>query len=69
MFIDSVVEQKNVDLDMFDITINFEDHKNISQKKIRSQRMSAARRAIEKRNESQQLAKDLAELQPLEAYF
>jgi gamma-glutamylcysteine synthetase len=69
MFIDSVVEQKNADLDMFDITINFEDHKNISQKKIRSQRMSAARRAIEKRNESQQLAKDLAELQPLEAYF
>ncbi|MFT7375188.1 MAG: gamma-glutamylcysteine synthetase [Oceanospirillaceae bacterium] len=69
MFIDSVVEQKNVALDMFDITINFEDHKNISQKKIRSQRMSAARRAIEKRNESQQLAKDLAELQPLEAYF
>jgi hypothetical protein len=69
MFIDSVVEQKNADLDMFDITINFEDHKNISQKKIRSQRMSAARREIEKRNESQQLAKDLAELQPLAAYF
>jgi gamma-glutamylcysteine synthetase len=69
MFIDNVVEQENADLDMFDITINFEDHKNISQKKIRSQRMSAARRAIEKRNESQQLAKDLAELQPLEAYF
>jgi|TARA_B110000211_G_scaffold92533_1_gene107868 hypothetical protein len=69
MFIDNVVEQKNSDLDMFDITINFEDHKNISQKKKRSQRMSAARRAIEKRNESQQLAKDLAELQPLAAYF
>jgi hypothetical protein len=31
--------------------------------------MSAARRSIEKRNESQQLAKDLAELQPLAAYF
>jgi hypothetical protein len=69
MFIDNVVEQKNSDLDMFDITINFEDHKNFSQKKKRSQRMSAARRAIEKRNESQQLAKDLAELQPLAAYF
>jgi hypothetical protein len=69
MFIDNVVEQKNADLDMFDITINFEDHKNISQKKKRSQRMSAARRSIEKRNESQQLAKDLAELQPLAAYF
>jgi uncharacterized protein (DUF1786 family) len=61
MFIDNVVEQENVDLDMFDITISFQDHKNISLKKKRSQRMSAARRAIEKRNESQQLAKDLAE--------
>ena len=62
MFINNTVEQENVDLDMFDITINFEDHKNISDKKKRSQRMSAARRAIEKRNESQQLAKDLAEV-------
>jgi hypothetical protein len=67
MFIDNVVEQENAD--MFDIMINFEDHKNISLKKKRSQRMSAARRAIEKRNESQQLAKDLAELLPLTAYF
>jgi hypothetical protein len=69
MLIDNVVEQKNADLDMFDITINFEGHKNISQKEKRSQRMSAARRSIEKRNESQQLAKDLAELQHLAAYF
>jgi len=61
MYIDNTVEQENADLDMLDITINFEDHKNIYHKKKRSQRMSAARRAIEKRNESQQLAKDLAE--------
>lgn len=62
MFINNTVEQENIDLDMFDITINFEDQKSISGKKKRSQRMSAARRAIEKRNESQQLAKDLAEV-------
>jgi len=62
MFINNTVEQENADLDMFDITINFEDQKNISDKKKRCQRMSAARRAIEKRNESQQLAKDLAEV-------
>ena len=62
MFINNTVEQENADLDMFDITINFEDQKNISDKKKRSQRMSAPRRAIEKRNESQQLAKDLAEV-------
>ena len=62
MSINNTVEQENVDLDMFDITINFEDHKNISDKKKRSQRITAARRAIEKRNESQQLAKDLAEV-------
>jgi hypothetical protein len=42
MFIGNVVEQENADLDMFDITINFEDHKNISQKKKRSQRMKNA---------------------------
>jgi hypothetical protein len=62
MSINNTVEQENVDLDMFGITINFEDHKNISDKKKRSQRITAARRAIEKRNESQQLAKDLAEV-------
>ncbi len=47
MFINNTVEQENADLDMFDITINFEDQKSISGKKKRSQRMSAARRAIE----------------------
>ena len=62
MSINNTVEQENANLDMFDITINFEDHKNISDKKKRSQRITAARRAIEKRNESQQLAKDLAEV-------
>ena len=42
MFINNTVEQENADLDMFDITINFEDQKSISDKKKRSQRLKNA---------------------------
>ena len=62
MFTNNVVEQETNEVDVFDVIISCQDNKNITDKKRRAQRMSAARRAIEKHNESLQLTKDLAEV-------
>ena len=62
MFTNNVVEQETNEVDVFDVIISFQDNKNITDKKRRAQRMSVARRAIEKHNESLQLTKDLAEV-------
>lgn len=62
MFTNNTAKQETIEVDVVDAILSFQDSKHITDKKKRSQRMSAARRAIEQHNESLQLTKDLAEV-------
>ena len=61
MLIDTNLEENTLDVDIFNAIVGFEEEQNISKKTKRSQRMFAARRAIEKHRESKQLAQCLTE--------
>ncbi len=61
MLIDPNLEENTLDVDIFNAIVGFEEEQNIDKKTKRSQRMFAARRAIEKHRESKQLAQCLTE--------
>ncbi|EPJ44207.1 MAG: hypothetical protein OFPII_36540 [Osedax symbiont Rs1] len=56
------IAHNNIEIDVFNAIIGFQDQLKISDQKKRCQRVSAARRGIEKHHESQLLNKNLAEI-------
>jgi hypothetical protein len=61
MLINTNLDENTLDIDIFNAIVGFEEEQTIDKKTKRSQRMFAARRAIEKHRESKLLAQCLNE--------
>ncbi len=62
MLIDTHLEENSLDVEIFNAIVGFEEEQTIDKKTKRSQRMFAARRAIEKHRESKQLAQNVNDI-------